>query len=94
MSPEERSLLERTYKMVEENNTILLSIRRNARIGTAMKFIYWAVIIGLSFGVYYFIQPIIQAFSGGLLGNGNIERTTSDIGNIQSTVNQIQDLLK
>ena len=93
MSPEERSLLERTYKMVEENNTILLSIRRNARIGTAMKFIYWAVIIGLSFGAYYFIQPMIQAITGGALGNGDIN-TTGNIGNIQDTVSQIQDLLK
>ncbi len=93
MSPEERSLLERTYKMVEENNTILLSIRRNARIGTAMRFIYWAVIIGLSYGAYYFIQPFIKAITGGL---GDIQSggLTSDIGNIQSTVSQIQDLLK
>jgi hypothetical protein len=94
MSPEERSLLERTYKMVEENNNILLSIRRNARIGTAMKFIYWAVIIGLSFGAYYFIQPYIEILSGTLLGGGNIEKTVNGIGNIQSTVSQIQDLLK
>lgn len=93
MSPEERSLLERTYKMVEENNTILLSIRRNARIGTAMKFIYWAVIIGLSFGAYYFIQPFIQAITGGALGNSSLG-STNDISNIQSTVSQLQDLLK
>lgn len=93
MSPEELSLLEKTYKMVEENNTILLSIRRNARIGTTMKIIYWTVIIGLSFGAYYFIQPFLQAITGGAFGNANPEETRG-IGDIQNTVNQIQGLLK
>lgn len=93
MSPEERSLLERTYKMTEENNQILISIRRNARIGTTMKVLYWIVILGLSFGAYYFIQPFIKAISGGAYGNGSADGV-GNIGNIQGTVNQIQDLLK
>jgi hypothetical protein len=93
MSPEERSLLERTYKLVEENNKVLISIRRNARIATAMRIGYWVVILGLSFGAYYFIQPFLLAITGGL---NNIQSGgfTGDIGNIQSTVSQIQDLLK
>lgn len=79
--------------MVEENNTILLSIRRNARIGTTVKIIYWTVIIGLSFGAYYFIQPYLQTITGGAFGNANPEKT-KDVGGIDSTVSQIRELLK
>lgn len=64
MSPEERSLLERTYKISEENNSILKSMRRTARLGTAMKLIYWIVILGLSYGAYYFIQPYLNTVMG------------------------------
>ncbi len=92
MSPEERSLLERTYKMAEDNNKLLLSIRSHARIGTSMKIIYWMVILGLSFGAYYFIQPFIKAITGGAYGNGEVQ-STGNVGNIQETVKQIQSLL-
>ncbi|MDB5259380.1 MAG: protein of unknown function with transrane region [Candidatus Taylorbacteria bacterium] len=64
MTPEERNLLERTLKVSEENNDILKSIRRSNRISTVLRVLYWIVIIGLSFGAYYFIQPYIEQVSG------------------------------
>lgn len=60
MSPEDRSLLERTYKITEENNEILKSIRRISRFGAALKIFYWLLIIGLSVGAFYFLQPYID----------------------------------
>ncbi len=69
MTPEERSLLERTASLAEENNKILRSLRRSGRISLAMRIGYWAVIILLSFGAYYFIQPYIETLGG--LVNGN-----------------------
>jgi hypothetical protein len=92
MSPEERSLLERTYKMAEENNKLILSIRRHARIGTSMKVIYWMIILGLSFGAYYFIQPFIKAITGGAYGTGEVQNT-SNVGGIEDRVKMIQELL-
>ena len=95
MSPEDRSLLERTYKMAEENNSLLLSLRRHARMGTAIKVVYWIVILGLSFGAYYFIQPFITAITGTVYNNENSTSTnTNGLGNIENTISQIQDLLK
>lgn len=83
MNPEERSLLERTYKMVEENNVILKSIRRTGRIGTAVKVFYWVVIIGLSIGSLYFIQPYVDALKG-VGGDSGISPTNSYVENIQN----------
>jgi len=60
MTPEEKSLLERTNKLVEENNAILHSMRRSAHWSTAFKMIYWIVVLGLSVGAFYAIQPYMN----------------------------------
>ncbi len=91
MNPEERSLLERTYKLSQENNDILKSLRRSNRIGTAIKIFYWTVIIGLSVGSIYFIQPYVnfltEALDGGKTGN------TSGVSPVKSYTDNIRDLL-
>lgn len=70
MSPEEKALLERTYRLAEENNDMLRSLRRYQRLGSAFRVLYWALIILTSVGAYYFVQPYIQAASG-LYGNAS-----------------------
>jgi len=60
MTPEEKSLLERTYKLTEENNKILHGLRRSVRWYSAYKVIYWVVIIGLSVGAFYVFQPYLN----------------------------------
>jgi hypothetical protein len=84
MNPEERSLLERTYKMTEENNEILKVMRRTARFSLALRATYWIVIIGLSIGALYFIQPYIDFVTGALGVNSGSE----------SSIKVLQDLLK
>ncbi len=77
MTPEERSLLERTHQLAEENNEILRSMKRRARLGTAIRVFYWAVIIGISFGAFYFIQPYLD-FVRGVVGGENATSTQSN----------------
>ena len=60
MTPEEKSLLERTYKLTEENNKILHGLRRSVRWYSAYKVIYWVFIIGLSVGAFYVFQPYLN----------------------------------
>lgn len=57
MTPEEKSLLERTHKLAEENNEILRKMRRSNRWSIALRIFYWIIILGLAFGAYYFVQP-------------------------------------
>ncbi len=33
-------------------------------MATVFKLFYWAVIIGLGFGAYYFIEPYVKEFKG------------------------------
>jgi hypothetical protein len=93
MNPEERSLLERTYKLSQENNTILRSLQRSRRIGIIFKSFYWFIIIGLSIGAFYFIQPYINFVSGAFGGNSDSSNANS-ISPAQSYVENIRELLK
>lgn len=86
MTPEEKSLLERTYKLTEENNEMLRSIRRSARVATAMRIVYWVIIIGASVGAYYLIQPYVDFMLNMLNGDGG--------SNTQSAMSSLQDLLR
>lgn len=61
MTPEEKSLLERTHKLAEENNSILRGIRRSNRWSTLFRVIYWLVLVGLGLGAYYALQPYLMS---------------------------------
>lgn len=62
MTPDQERLLRETYELAQENAEMLRSIRNGNRLSTAMRVIYWMVILGLSFGAYYFIQPYVDVY--------------------------------
>ena len=68
MSPEERKILEETFRLSKENNKTLKKIRRHMAYGTIFRFIYWGVLIGAGIGLFYFLQPylenLISVYSG------------------------------
>lgn len=82
MTPEEKALLDSTYSLVKENNDILRSMQKRGRISFGLRILYWALIIGISVGAFYFIQPYVD-FLRGLTGHGT---------NLESQ--QIQELLQ
>ena len=60
MTPEEREILRRVEVLAEENNDLLRKMVRRSRIGTTFRILYWLVIIALSFGTDYYLQPYFQ----------------------------------
>jgi hypothetical protein len=64
MSPEERELLEKSVTLAEENNKLLHSMRRSQRLSTIARVLYWVLIIGISFGAFYFLQPYVDQLKG------------------------------
>ena len=85
MTPDERSLLERTAALVEENNELLKKMRRRSHWTTAFQIGYWVLIIALTFGAFYFIQPYINSLTGAL-GGGSGTGTTSISQEFQSAL--------
>ncbi|MFA6300782.1 MAG: hypothetical protein WC609_00320 [Candidatus Paceibacterota bacterium] len=60
MDPESKKLLEDTYALEEENNRMLHSLRRSMLWSKVMSVIYWILILGISVGAFYFIQPYMD----------------------------------
>ena len=56
--------LNEIYKMTEENNEILRTIRRQQYFSNFFKVVYWLVILGFLGGAYYFVRPFIGVFTG------------------------------
>lgn len=86
MSPEERDLLFKTHELAVENNQMLRKLRNAQRWDRIIKYGYWVIIIALSFGAYYLIQPFMES-----LGVGNIMRTPN--GDSQK-LSELQQFLK
>jgi hypothetical protein len=60
MDQEERSLLEENLRMSRENNKLLIKVRSSQRWASITRVLYWMVLIGISFGAFYFLQPYIE----------------------------------
>jgi hypothetical protein len=95
MDPEVKKMIEESLTLNRESNTILKGIRSAQRRAEIMKIIYWVIILGITFGAYYFVQPYIESlmgYYGSIAGIGG-DGTTTD-GSSISNLSQIQDLLK
>ena len=64
MDPESKKLLEETFELEQDNNKMLRSMRRSMMWGRVMSVVYWLVIIGISVGAFYFIQPYFNKIIG------------------------------
>lgn len=60
MDPESKKLLEATYALEKENNKMLHSMKRSMVMARIMSILYWIIIIGISVGAYYYIQPYVN----------------------------------
>jgi hypothetical protein len=95
MDQEVKKLLEENIRISKENNELLLKIRNVQRWAQITRYLYWFVIIAVSFGAFYFVQPylenLLNLYTGGVGGSINV----SDIGkNLTDQQGQIQDLIK
>ena len=83
MNPDEKDLLEKTYELSKENNHILKGLRSSNRWGTSFRIFYWIVIIGISVGAFYFVQPYAD------LAVKAYKNISNDLNNVNSAVNSI-----
>ena len=89
MNPNEKELLEKTAKLAEENNHILKGIRSSNRWSTFFRIFYWTIIIGVSVGAFYFIQPYIDVATKAYKGiQGDLSKVKSVVNSIPNTTNK------
>jgi hypothetical protein len=94
MDQETKQLLEENLKLSKENNVMLSSLIRAKKLNTVYKVVYWSLIIFVTIGSYYFIQPYIESlmslYTGGAADMSSIGNLKDTLGNQQ----QIDELLK
>jgi hypothetical protein len=86
-----KELVRQAIAIGEENNVLLKKMRRSSRWSSFFRVIYWLIIIGLSVGAFYFIQPYVATMESlwqrsglsGAAGNSGV-----GIGTIESTSTQ------
>jgi hypothetical protein len=59
MDTEDKKMLEKIYGLVEQNNHMLRSMRRQAIVGRIIQIIYLVIFVGATIAAWYFIQPYI-----------------------------------
>lgn len=60
MDPESKKLLEETFRLAQNNNDMLRSMKRSIMWGHITRTIYWVFIIGSAVGAFYLLQPYIN----------------------------------
>jgi hypothetical protein len=60
MNPDDKRLLLKTLELSEENNKLLRKLDRMYRLTRAIRVSYWIIILAITLGAYYFIQPYVD----------------------------------
>jgi len=79
MDPEEKIMLERAIDLSEENNQMLKKLVRAMRWGRLVRFLYWGILIAISVGSFYYVQPYINDLLGVY---GDARDTFNNLGGI------------
>ena len=94
MADEElKVLLRENIEVSKESLKILKKINRGRIFGNVFSVLKWTLIIGLSFGAYYYIEPFLSQYVDMLRG---LTSGVENIGEISNNINSAvsPDLLK
>ncbi|MEI7777078.1 MAG: hypothetical protein WCI52_00500 [bacterium] len=59
MEPQIQQELKQLVDLTEENNRILKKMQRSAMWANFFQYIRWAIILAVTVGTFYFLQPVI-----------------------------------
>lgn len=76
----DKDFFDRLMTLTEENNKLLHKMWRAARLARVMRTLYWLVIIGLSIGAYYYVQPYLEQLLSVYTG------LQDSVGSVQSLI--------
>jgi len=80
--------------LTRENNEILRSMRRSQRVSSFFTFVYWMIILGSIFGVYYYFQPTIKKYMGAMQTSMDIlQKFEGQVGTVPTDLQAVKNLL-
>jgi len=86
--------LDEMYEMVIENNEILHSLLRREKFAMYMRLLYWIIIICAVFGLYYYIQPVINYITTNITGFEGLFNDINQKADNIPEVSRIRELLE
>ncbi len=81
--------LDTIEKKVDENNEILVKLLKAHRRRTIFTMAYWAIIILIALGAFYFVQPYVKSLIGVYSSIGSLGE-----GVVPGEVFRIEDLIE
>jgi len=84
MNPEERKLLQNTFNLAEENNKMLHKVRGVQKRQVLFSVLKWIIIIGITVGAFYFLEPYVQQLQS------LIEKTGVNIDQLKNLNNTLR----
>jgi hypothetical protein len=94
VDPEAKSTLKELVTLTRENNLLLHKIRKVQKWTQIVKAVYWVIILMITLGGFYFIQPYLNStlnYYSVIAGSGGSNKATpSSLPDIQ----HLQDLIK
>lgn len=88
MNPDEKRLLQKTYEFAEENNKILHKLKRANTRSVLFRWFYWVIIVGISVGAFYFLEPYIKVTTDAY------KSIQTELSNVKSITSKIPSLNK
>ena len=94
MDPVLDARLKGIEEKLEKNHQLLIRIRRVQKHGQLFKIFYWAVIILLAFGSFYFIQPyfnqLVETYTGVQDTQTQLQNSIPSLNNVSELINQLK----
>jgi len=75
--------LQEILELTRENNHLLKGVHSRARWGMFFWILRWAIVLGIIFGAYYYVEPFVQSASD------TYHRTTDSLRRLQTTGDNI-----
>lgn len=86
--------LDEVLELARENNKMLRSMRRTQRLSSFFRLLYWAIILGSVFGVYYYFEPTIKKYMKAMQTSIEIiQKFEGAAGTVPADVNTLKNLM-
>lgn len=76
-------------ELMTENNRMMRLVYRQARFSTVFSIVKWVIIIGVSVGSLYFIQPYLENLTNAY---STVNNFGNAVGQNESLLNQLKDV--
>lgn len=94
MDPEIRNMLQQNLDLARENNEMLKKIRSIQKWQQVYRIAYWVVVLGISFGAYYYLQPylekVLSIYTGQASAMNGLSKSFSDVNYLNQLLEQFK----